>query len=172
MTPSKPDSEKSTQEILAERGSRYGKFKDHAEIVQAFINVFDQYADSVPIKADARQAVRVIFDKIARMINGDPEYIDNWQDIVGYGTLVLERMKADQLPVYDIPTPAQVAMEAQGLNPNYKPEDTIPFSLVAQALNAFSILDVYEKREFLKTLTEANPPTVAGANFWNYHIIR
>jgi hypothetical protein len=30
--------------------------------------------------------------KIARLLNGDPEYVDNVIDIIGYTQLVLDRM--------------------------------------------------------------------------------
>ena len=39
------------------------------------------------------QALEVIADKIARMLNGDPNYDDNWQDIIGYSQLVLNEIQ-------------------------------------------------------------------------------
>ena len=36
----------------------------------------------------------VIADKVARMLNGDPDYVDNWHDIIGYATLVETRLKS------------------------------------------------------------------------------
>ena len=39
-----------------------------------------------------KQALEVIADKIARMLNGDPNYDDNWQDIIGYSQLVLNEI--------------------------------------------------------------------------------
>jgi hypothetical protein len=40
-----------------------------------------------------RESLEMIQHKIARMLNGDPDYIDNWVDIVGYATLALEAMQ-------------------------------------------------------------------------------
>ena len=40
-----------------------------------------------------RQALSVIAAKIARILNGDPEYKDNWHDIQGYAKLVEDRCK-------------------------------------------------------------------------------
>jgi hypothetical protein len=31
--------------------------------------------------------------KLARIVNGDPDYPDNWADIIGYCTLVLRRIE-------------------------------------------------------------------------------
>jgi len=51
------------------------------------------------LAADQRQALTVIADKIARMLNGDPNYRDNWHDILGYAKLVDDRMAASEQAV-------------------------------------------------------------------------
>lgn len=83
--------------ILAERGKRYGSFKDHAHICQTLkITIekcLEEYQDDAyHLAADQKQALDVICDKIARIINGDPNYVDNWDDIAGYATLVSKRL--------------------------------------------------------------------------------
>lgn len=82
------------KEVLEERGSRYGKFVDHAKIAQGLQEVLHQMPNWATMDYDMRQALVVITDKIARMGNGDPFYDDNWIDIIGYATLVLERIQA------------------------------------------------------------------------------
>jgi hypothetical protein len=86
---------------LAERGSRYGDFTDHAAITEDFITLmqFRVRGDTLLIErtgwqrlsAVQRQALRVIADKIARILNGDPNYLDNWHDIQGYAKLAEDR---------------------------------------------------------------------------------
>ena len=34
--------------------------------------------------------------KIARILNGDPNYIDNWIDLVGYSQLVVNRLEKEE----------------------------------------------------------------------------
>ena len=34
----------------------------------------------------------MITNKMARIVNGDPNYIDNWHDIAGYATLVEQEL--------------------------------------------------------------------------------
>lgn len=87
----------SIEQTLQERGSRYGEFEEHARICQRLQDVmrqgnigWDRLAD------DQKQALTVIADKIARMLNGDPSYVDNWHDIIGYATLVEQRMLRDE----------------------------------------------------------------------------
>jgi len=78
--------------VLAERGARYGKFADHARIAQGLQEVLHKMPNWPTMDFDMRQALVVITDKIARMGNGDPFYADNWVDIIGYATLVLDRI--------------------------------------------------------------------------------
>ena len=78
---------------LVERGKRYGDFTDHAIICQDIKNQMNNRPGWKRLSADKKQALEVIADKIARMLNGDPEYKDNWHDIAGYATLAEERCK-------------------------------------------------------------------------------
>lgn len=77
---------------LAERGSRYGVFIDHATIVQDIMAVMTTTTGWRGLKPDQKQALTVIADKIGRILNGDPHYIDNWHDIQGYAKLVEDRL--------------------------------------------------------------------------------
>lgn len=82
---------------LAERGSRYGDFSHRARIAQNIQDVMRAEATGwAALAPDQRQALTVIADKIARMLNGDPNYRDNWHDIVGYAKLVDDRLLADE----------------------------------------------------------------------------
>lgn len=77
---------------LNERGSRYGDFADHAVIAQQLQDTMRATSGWKRLDATKRQALSVITDKIARILNGDPEYADNWHDIQGYARLVEERL--------------------------------------------------------------------------------
>jgi hypothetical protein len=79
-------------QTLAERGARYGVFADLAVIAQGVKDVMWRAPGWARLEADQRQALEVIGDKIARILNGDPDYHDNWHDIVGYAKLVADRL--------------------------------------------------------------------------------
>ncbi len=85
-------------QTLAERGARYGRFEDHAVTAQKLQDVIRDHPGWAGLAPDQRQALQVICDKIARMLNGDPNYIDNWHDIIGYARLVEERLERDANP--------------------------------------------------------------------------
>lgn len=80
------------KDTLAERGARYGLFSDHAAIAQQLQEDMRAAPGWQKLASDQKQALTVIADKIARMLNGDPNYVDNWHDIVGYATLIEDRL--------------------------------------------------------------------------------
>ena len=84
------------EKVLEERGSRYGKFSEHAKIAQALQEVLWKHVNWQSLPTDTRQSLVVITDKIARMLNGYHDYDDNWVDIIGYSTLVLNRIREDE----------------------------------------------------------------------------
>ena len=81
-------------DILAERHSRYGEFKRHAEITMALKDTIDRYNHS--LIDDQTEALHMIAHKIGRILNGDPNYADSWIDISGYAKLVADRLIAEQ----------------------------------------------------------------------------
>ncbi len=82
--------------ILEERGNRYGKFTEHAAICQDLKKVMMGAYSWKYLKPCQAQALEVIADKIARILNGDPDYDDNWIDIMGYSQLVLNEIKKEK----------------------------------------------------------------------------
>lgn len=77
---------------LAERGGRYGQFIDHAKIAQGIQEALREAPNWTKLDPDMKQALTVIADKMARILNGDPYYEDNWHDIQGYASLVETRI--------------------------------------------------------------------------------
>ena len=80
---------------LAERGKRYGKFKEVSETIQGLKSVMHTSRNWVKLTASQKESLDMIQHKIARMLNGDPTYEDNAVDIVGYATLMLKNMQGD-----------------------------------------------------------------------------
>lgn len=105
----------SVEDTLAQRGSRYGNFTDHARICQRLKNVMVETTSLglVPepkgwayLSDVQKQALEVIADKIARILSGDPNYDDNWHDIQGYAKLAEDSLPCNQpkpVPVIDAP---------------------------------------------------------------------
>lgn len=84
-------------DTLQERGKRYGEFSDHAFISQNLKGYMTSNAGWNRLDADQAEALEMIAHKIARILNGDPNYDDSWHDIAGYATLVADRLRKDQV---------------------------------------------------------------------------
>lgn len=82
----------SVEKTLKERGARYGSFEDQAYFAEELNKVLSSSPNWKKMKPDSKEALRIIVNKIGRILNGDPEYDDNWRDIAGYATLVLNRI--------------------------------------------------------------------------------
>lgn len=82
---------------LQERGKRYGEFATHAQISQQLKWVMQSYENWFQLEKDQKEALEMIAHKIARILNGDPNYDDSWHDIAGYATLVADRLRKAQV---------------------------------------------------------------------------
>ena len=72
---------------LNERGERYGSYSDVAGTTQQLLSIVESGANYEHLNAEQKTSLFMICNKIARAVNGDPQYFDNWRDIAGYATL-------------------------------------------------------------------------------------
>ena len=72
---------------LNERGERYGSYSDVASTTQKLMSIVESGANYEHLNAEQKTSLFMICNKIARAVNGDPQYFDNWRDIAGYATL-------------------------------------------------------------------------------------
>ncbi len=86
--------------ILDERGKRYGKFTGHSALTQQLKRVMKQHrkANHGPpawraLADDQRESLEMIQHKVGRILNGDADHIDSWDDIAGYAKLVADRLR-------------------------------------------------------------------------------
>ena len=87
------------EETLKQRGSKYGSFVTHAEYAERFNNIYEDSPNWKTMEPDCKEALRIIANKIGRILNGDPEYNDNWHDIAGYAVLVEQRINREKDPI-------------------------------------------------------------------------
>lgn len=80
------------RETLKERGGRYGKFIDNAQIAVSIMDILRQQDNFAELAADQIVALELIAQKIGRILSGDVNYDDNWRDIAGYAQLIVDRL--------------------------------------------------------------------------------
>jgi hypothetical protein len=81
---------------LVARGGRYGKFSGVARITQAIKAEMRATPNWDSLSFDKKEALEMIAQKIARILNGDPSYHDSWHDIAGYAELVASALQGVQ----------------------------------------------------------------------------
>ncbi len=86
-------------ETLEQRGQNYGDFTKHAIISQCLEDIMRAHGWD-KLSSDKKEALKMIVHKIARIINGDPNYKDSWVDIAGYAQLVVNNL---EMLEYDLP---------------------------------------------------------------------
>ncbi len=77
---------------LNERGARYGNYSDVASTTQQLMSIVECGANYEHLNAEQKTSLFMICNKIARAVNGDPNYIENWHDISGYSTLIVSSL--------------------------------------------------------------------------------
>lgn len=83
--------------ILSERGDRYGRFADVAKTTKRIEWAIQWAMHGKSMRDYQEVALQMIASKLARIANGDPDYVDNWIDIAGYALLVVDELEAERL---------------------------------------------------------------------------
>lgn len=79
------------KKILDQRKKTHGDFNTHAVISQQLKSVMAQHGVH-ELDANQIEALEMIAHKIARVLNGNPNHRDHWDDIAGYATLVAQEL--------------------------------------------------------------------------------
>jgi len=82
--------------ILAERGKTHGDYSRHAATTQCLKSVMRHTQNWGDLNPSQVEALEMIAHKIGRILNGDPNHIDHWDDISGYATLVADQLRKKQ----------------------------------------------------------------------------
>jgi hypothetical protein len=79
-----------TADLLQARGQTHGDYADHAVITQGIKGQMYGYYNQKHTTA-MRESMEMIAHKLGRILAGDPDFRDHWEDIAGYATLIAER---------------------------------------------------------------------------------
>lgn len=85
--------EDSTVEVLTERAKNYGKFSGIGQLTQTFKSIMREAPSWQGMQPDQKESLEMIVHKLARILNGNPDYADSWVDIAGYARLVADRLE-------------------------------------------------------------------------------
>jgi len=84
------------EKLLEERGRVHGAWADHSDMAQrlketAIAQGWDKLSRS------QREALEMIFHKIGRILAGNPNHRDHWDDIAGYATLASKEIPSTSI---------------------------------------------------------------------------
>ena len=81
------------KEILEDRQNTHGELMKQALICQCIKDVMRITDNWKTLKADQKECLEMIAHKTARILAGDANHLDHWDDIAGYALLVAHRLK-------------------------------------------------------------------------------
>lgn len=78
------------KELLAERRKTHGDFGGAAFVAQGLKRVMERARNHDKLDPRQAEAIDQIATKLSRILCGDPDHRDHWDDIAGYATLPFE----------------------------------------------------------------------------------
>lgn len=81
------------QDVLQARGANYGSFENQACLVQSLKRALHSHPNWDSLDDDIKESFEMVVHKMARVVNGNPDYVDSYVDIVGYIQLVINRLE-------------------------------------------------------------------------------
>jgi hypothetical protein len=97
------------EKILEEREKTHGAFADHAVYTQHIKTLIRSLTKDGKkcLTSVQTEALDMIAHKIGRILAGDPNHKDHWDDIAGYATLVSKELARQPEQGQDIPKDRQ-----------------------------------------------------------------
>ena len=83
----------STEEILAERAKTHGDFPSTAHTIQTLKFYVRGHEGWDRLNSAQQESLEMILHKIGRILEGNPNVEDHWDDIAGYAKLVSKMLE-------------------------------------------------------------------------------
>ena len=80
-------------QILEDREVTHGDFEIKAMWIQEIMENLIGLNSWEDMSADQRESIHMILVKLSRIIYGNYNHVDHWDDIAGYAQLVANRLK-------------------------------------------------------------------------------
>jgi len=73
--------------ILSQREKTHGQYKDVAKLAQTLKEILRDTANWEKLNDGQKESLEMICNKVGRLLNGDHNFPDHWDDGAGYFTL-------------------------------------------------------------------------------------
>ena len=81
-----------TTKLLGSRGPTHGSYNVGARIIQALKYVIRDAPNYENLTNPQKESLDLIATKMGRILTGDPNCLDHWDDIIGYAQLISNRI--------------------------------------------------------------------------------
>jgi hypothetical protein len=92
-----------TEELLAERQKTHGEYAEHARCTQSILRVLQAERGYPALSDMQKETLHMIAHKLGRIVTGNPDIADHYDDIAGYAKLISQRLEKPAV-VMDIAT--------------------------------------------------------------------
>jgi hypothetical protein len=89
------------EELVTERPKTHGVFLENAAFTQAAMNLMMRQRNWSRLRPTMREALHMFMHKAARILTGDPDEPDHWDDIGGYAKLVSQELRGEATPLVE-----------------------------------------------------------------------
>jgi len=78
--------------ILAERAKSHGDYRDHARVTQSILDTLRSGPKWDVLNFCQKESLHMFAHKMGRIVAGDPNHKDHWDDIGGYAKLISDQL--------------------------------------------------------------------------------
>jgi len=79
--------------ILKARETTHGSFRMKSAFIQNIMKNISELSTYKDMTPDQKESIHMILVKLSRIIYGNPNHKDHWDDIAGYAELISETLK-------------------------------------------------------------------------------
>lgn len=88
-----------TSGLIDSRQGTHGEFNENSRATWEIVRTLQGERNWAVLPDNMKHAIYMIAHKMARIMAGNPEEPDHWQDIAGYATLVAQRLEKPIAPI-------------------------------------------------------------------------
>ncbi len=86
----------SLNDILAQRAATHGNYAEQAWVAQFIKQLLRASPRWRDLSLPQMESVEMIAMKLSRIVHGNPDEPDHWQDIAGYAQLIVRELEDEQ----------------------------------------------------------------------------
>lgn len=91
--------EHNVTETLNEREGTHGLYAEVSSVSQMMKKAMQIGVNWSYLRAEQRESLEMMANKVGRILSGNADFIDHWHDIAGYAMLIVKELENDKQPV-------------------------------------------------------------------------